>query len=623
MMFILPILALFSASTWATDVRRWEAGTEVLDNDLRRIEKQAGWKSGAIQFNFSRSTANTVSISCEDDSFQLNIAADPQEKMSTLYHALFRMGFLFPHPRWQISPELSKARLTCGKTYEWRPSFKYRGFHLHTLHPNEWGKGFLEGQNEIAFDYIRWLARNRQNVLDVSILRPKWYQQMNSLREPMKLAKAFGISRGVSLGAALQQQNSWRLIPILQSMTGIGDEKQLRKNITLLNSQLDYDFMTMEIGTTEFTSTNYEKSLKWMNLAATLLASEGKKLFTKNHVSTNQVSPKWGNFNFLPRFANKDVGLMPHTVMFYGLYDESAPMYGNKNFAHMLKFIQEEKDNRAVWYYPETSYWVFMDQDAPLFLTDYLTTRSEDMKGLYAEGVEGHFNFTSGQEMGYWLFDWNVALNADLDLEFDPKIAMKLLGEDLDVWQSIIDYQTEFMKNKQLISIVSFSNLQDEISKHRIHKRNTLKEVANSSFIRESEIKILEEALSRVPDVSGVKNEELRLLLEVTELRMKHALAVRTSLRSYVKSDSRWNNLQSAAGYRSEAQTRIDLLIKKYNRYPGARVFDWRESVTSYNFGSLWTVATLFHWKREERMAIRNKYNPFFDNIVNPIDIIF
>src|SRR5690606_17429359 len=124
---------------------------------------------------------------------------------------------------------------------------------------------------------------------------------------------------------------------------------------------------------------------------------------------------------------------------------------GNKNFHHLLDFIQKEKNQREVWYYPETSYWIAMDMDVPLLLTDYLVARAVDMKNLHHEGIEGHFNFSSGQELGYWLFDWTLALNTDLDNEFDPTIALKLLGEDEKTWKEIIDFQTHWIKDEQLI----------------------------------------------------------------------------------------------------------------------------------------------------------------------------
>lgn len=623
MMFIFSLVMLLSTSLKAMEVRKWSGSEGAVKEDLRLIEKKAAWPQGVFQFSFSKGDINQVEILCSNQVITLKVSSKSEEQIPTLYHGLFKLGFYFPHPRWQITPQRLEADKQCGKTFEWRPAFDRRGFHLHTLHPNEWVKGFLEGDEAIALDTVRWVARNRQNVLDLSLLRPKWHGQMASLKKPFSLAKDFGISRGVSLGSALQQQNSYKLIPLVQAVLGRGDEAALLKNTRELNRNLDYDFMTMEIGTSEFTSVKYERALKWINLAAEEIKPQGKKVFTKIHVSTNMVSPVWGNFNFIPRFADPDVGLMPHTVMFYSLSDKSAPMYGNKNFNHMQKFIDEEKDKRDIWYYPETSYWVFMDQDAPLFLTDYLTARADDMRNLTSE-IQGHFNFTSGHELGYWLFDWTLALNSDLDQNFDPTSGLKLLGEDIGVWQKIMDFQTKFFKEKQIISILSFSNLQDEISRsHRIHDRYLMREIAASARIRESEIKKLEECLEEVPDVSGIKNEELRLLLETTELRIRHALAVRKSLRARRNSPARAEGLLAATNFRLQAKTRLDSLRKNYSRYPTAKLFERRNDLTSYSFGSLFTAGSLYFWQREEDMIKANRYDPFFQNIVNFIDVLF
>lgn len=621
--WLLTPLILFSLNVKADEVRKWPGVDLEIKKDFGLILKEANWKN-SLDFTFESSPSNSVSISCEKNKISLHVKATPFEKVSTLYHGVFKLGFLFPHPRWQVSPDESDALTHCGETYDWKPAFSDRGFHLHTLHPNEWVKGFLEGDEKIATDTIRWLARNRQNVIDLSLMRPSWKKQMSSLKVPFKLGRDLGISRGVSLGAAFQQQNSFKLVPLFQALTGNGDTKALLKSIRKLSHYLDYDFMTMEIGTSEFTSTNYERTLHWMNTASVELKSEGKKLFTKVHVSTNQVSPKWGNFNFLPRYASSDVGVMPHTVMFYGLEDKNVPMYGNKTFSHMLTFMQEEKDKRDVWYYPETSYWVGMDVDVPLFLTDYLTSRAEDMKLLHPEGIKGHFNFTSGHELGSWLFDWTVALNNDLDQNFDPLSGLKLLGEDLDVWQKIVNFQTKHFKDEQLIAILSFSNLQDEVtSKHRIHDRKIIKEVAASSLVREEEILKLETALSELPDLAEIKNEELKLMLSVTELRISHALSVRKSLRYKYRTVGRNNHLREAASVRLRALSFMKEAEKISSRYPASALFTKDKNVTSYDFGYLWTASTLHFWKREEEMVKQNNYLPFFMNIYNFVDIIF
>lgn len=615
LLFVFPLIS-------TAQVRMYTSLESRLMEDLSKIESHAQWKEHTIGASFHAGDANIVSISCNAKEIHLDVTATEFEKASTLYHGIFKLGFLFPHPRWQITPTEKSARAHCGKSYEWKPAFQHRGFHLHTLHPNEWVKGFLEGDQKIAEDTVRWLARNRQNAIDLNLLRKNWVKQLASVNKAFNLAKEFGISRGVSNGAALQQQNSWKMIPLWKAITGTGDEKALIGSLRKLDKHLEYDWMSMEFGTSEFTAVNYDRALKWMALTENELRAQGKKLFAKIHVSTNQNHTTYGNFNFLVRHASKDIGIFPHTVMFYGLYDEHVPMYGNDNFHHLRKFIQEEKDSRDIWYFPESSYWIAMDIDVPLFLTDYLTVRSVDMKNLNEEGIEGHFTFTSGHELGYWLFDWTIALNTDLNHDFDPLSGLKLLGENSTSWKKILDFQTKHIKLNQTIAILSFSNLQDEVTKnHRIHERHTIKEVARSSLIREEEILKLEKAVAELPDISGVKNKELKLMLEVTELRFHHALAVRKALR-FENEEERKAELNKASELRVKALA-IMSNLKAFERYPEAKLFERNKNPTSYQYGYLWPAATLHFWEREEAMVRNNCYSPFYKNIYNVIDIIF
>jgi hypothetical protein len=86
-------------------------------------------------------------------------------------------------------------------------------------------------------------------------------------------------------------------------------------------------------------------------------------------------------------------------------------VYGNGNFSYMLDYMLYEagQGRRAVMFYPETSYWVNVDADVPLFLPVYaerrlhdlrLLAREEQSRGLRLAGV---LNFDSAWEWGYWL----------------------------------------------------------------------------------------------------------------------------------------------------------------------------------------------------------------------------
>lgn len=620
--FFLILITLLSVSSFAT-VRQWTGDDKVIQEDINLIVNEAKWEGLKISFTHEGYFANTVSLECKDGVVNLSVKSLPGEKVSTIYHGLFKLGFLFPHPRWQVSPDKTEALSKCGKTFTWVPAFTHRGFHLHTLHPNEWVKGFLEGKTDISLDLIRWLARNRQNAFQLVLLRGKWKEQVKNLAPAFTLAKGLGISRGISNGAANQQQNHWQLIPLPNAITGIGDERVLMKSLKKLDKNIDFDFLSMEFGTSEFTAVNYKRALKWMELTADIARKQGKKLFAKIHVSTNQFHPKWGNFNFLARYTSPEVGLMPHTVMFYGLYDEHVPMYGNKNFSHMLKFIQEENHKRDIWYFPETSYWIGMDVDVPLFLTDYLLSRSMDMKGMHLEGIEGHMNFSTGHELGYWLFDWTIALNTDTEENFDPLSGLKLLEESERDWSAILSFQTKHFKDEQIISIVSGPNVQDELARnHRIHERNIMKEVADSPIVREGEILKLEEALEEWPLSESIKNKEIKGLLAVTQLRLKHALAVRKALRFPKSSSERNKYLAIAKACRVQGLAHMQILKAKYSRYPEAKLFDRDNNLTSYNFNYLWTAGNLHFWRREEEQVAKDKFGPFFMNIYNILDIL-
>lgn len=619
---IFILIFLISFSTYA-QVRQWSGDEAVIREDLNQIIEASGLRNLQLDFSYQEASSNTVKIKCEENIIKLLVAAEPFEKVSTVYHGVFKLGFLFPHPRIQISPRENEVRNQCGKTFNWKPAFSYRGFHLHTLHPNEWVKGFLEGQTQVAIDTVRWHARNRQNAMQLTLLRGKWKKQIEYLKEPFALAKALGISRGISNGAANQQQNHWQFIPLPNAISGIGDETVLRKNLNKLHKKIDFDFYSMEFGTSEFTAVNYERALRWMEITSKIARGQGKMLFAKIHVSTNQHHTHYGNFNFLARYSSKTIGLFPHTVMFYGLYDEKVPMYGNENFSHMLQFIREEKNERKIWYFPETSYWIGMDMDVPLLLTDYLLVRATDMKNLHEEGIEGHMNFSTGHEIGYWLFDWTIALNADLEQNFDPYSGLKLLNEEMRSWEEMANFQHKHFKEGQLIATISAVNIQDELSKtHRIHHRYTIKELAKSSFAREEEILKLETAIAEWPGTDQIRNPELRKMLEVTYLRMEHALCVRRGLRYPKKSEARNAELKLASEKRMHAMKIMTEVREKFTRYPESNLWERDDNLTSYNFNYLWTAGNLHFWKREEEQIRKNNFNPFFLNIYNILDIL-
>lgn len=603
------------------------ANPKIIQEDLLLILNKGKLSPNTISFSRntkSLSNNNHVSFSCNQNRIHLEINSTNEEWSSTLYFGLQKMGFLFPHPRVQITPKLDSMMSLCGQIFKFDPAFQFRGFHLHTMHPNEWMIGFLMGKSNAAEEIVRWHARNGQNVMTVHLLRQKMSVIKKNVTENIKLAQDLGISFGFSIGFALNQQKSYKLIPLLSSLTGIGDKAYIKKNLNKLIKELPFDFLSMDAGTSEFTSVNYKRALSWMELASEILQKNDKKLFMKIHVSSNQTHPTYGNFNYLPKFTKTQIGILPHTVMFYSLYDEKVPMYGNKNFHELREFTKSQNKLRSTWYFPESSYWIAMDMDVPLLLTDYLIARAEDMKELSKENIEGHLTFTSGHENGYWLFDWTIALNTHKGYNFDPQIALKLLGEDSSCWENHLNYQNEFFKKKMLISILSAPNLQDEVvSKHKIHERNLVRElyVKNDELIKE--LALLNSAFDQIPDTSCIQHEELKLLLDITYGRIKHALLTRNAIKEGFDRTSKMNFIRQAEEVRNYHTTSMSQIIEYHQKYKELNLYERFSNPTSYSFGYLWPSKNLHFWKVEEERIRRDRLDPFFMNIYNFWRIIF
>ncbi|MFL5784710.1 MAG: hypothetical protein ACJ76H_08890 [Bacteriovoracaceae bacterium] len=613
---------LFTLSAYAQipDLRPLMPDFATVQDDFAQILMKANL-TDSLALSYSPGSENKARIVCDSDKVIVNVTGDHRWSQA-FYNSLTHLGFLFPHPRIQVSPTFDEVRSHCGEEYTWRPALKYHGFHLHTLHPSEWVHGFLMGQTDIALDTVRWFARNQQNIFDLSLLRQSDKTIFNGLRAPFALAKKMGIHAGIAFGAALHQQNSFKLISLLRTFSDTLSLAQIRSRLPVVLNNIDVSYINVEMGTTEFTNTNYPRTIKWLNEIADVADKYNVRMVTKVHCSSNQVDPKWGNYNFLPQYADPRVGILPHTVYLFGLEDRDAPMYGNQNFFHVLEFMLQEKGKRRTWFYPENSYFIALDIDVPLLLTDYLLTRSNDTKFLYKNNVEGQLVFTTGQEVGYWLNDWTSALLNNLDYNFDPKIGLKLLGENLDSWSDIIAFQNKWFKDKHLLGVVTFPNFGDELipSTHLIYPRNFLKKLWKDPELLANEIALIEEAIKEIPQDVRIKNPELRAMWDITEARVHHALLTRRALAEPMMLDV---HLDEAAQYRNLALARMKRITTLYSRYPGAKIFEWHKNPTAYPWGYAYPAATMHYWVREEEQIRKKNFSPFFMNITDFMDIIF
>jgi hypothetical protein len=564
-------------------------------------------------------------FTCAANKYTLKVSREPKELYPAAYAALRDMGFLFPHPRLEFKPTIEKLKSFCGKKFVWNPRLLERGFHLHLQHPNEWVDGFFMEQKEIARSLIWWLARNGQNLLQLQMVQVPDSVLTEKINPLFAEARNLGIKVGLGFSLSSIQQNSYNFIPWWRSYTGWGAENALRAGLEKILSLVTLDFLTLELGSSEFTATEPKRTLDWLNLAGEIAKEKNIKLLVKNHASTGQKSEQYGNFNFLPKHATAEVGCLPHTVYFYGLTDGRTPMYGRNDFVDMADFYRTESRARFCLYFPETSYWVAMDMDIPLLLTDYLVARTADVDWMQQNGLYGQLNFTSGQENGSWIFDWQVALLADSRSKGDPLYALKLLGEDPKIWEPILKWQTLFIKQRQLVATLTAANLMDEIPwfSASVHERKTIPALRKNRQALNIETGLLQDALITTPPFDKVVNPELKAMMNITKSRLIHALLIRQALKNQLDDVSAESNLNEAKLVREKALEQMQEFIKNHNHYPESFIYQEKDNPTAYPYGYLWPSAKLHFWEREELQVKNYKTNPFFMNIYNPFRILF
>lgn len=395
-----------------------------------------------------------------------------------LFAALEKLGFAFLHPLSPVVPNqliLNPARFNTTQSPRW----PIRGIHLHTMHPieltnllNGWGlEGPEDGQGFVVMlddwrHFLEWMLANRLNRVQwVLLWSVKWRsfaesdERFERLARLVEMAHDYGIQVGIDTPINFRQQNAYRL---LRATGDLQDElNQLRNRIDRV-MEAGFDYLATENGTSEFTHSDPERTLVWMNAIVRHLdqAHSGKRAYMKVHVSSGQATSRFTdpvtggplNVNFLPYYADRRLAVMPHTVEYYGLNDP-APTYGNTDFSHIEKYMMLEAGRREVVYFPETAYWCSFDIDVPLFLPIYAKRRFDDLRKIAQmerqkhtpaktkrpstateRRIDGQIIFSSGWEWGYWLGDVIAARTSwdpRLDRQHGDDLAFSTLLEEL------------------------------------------------------------------------------------------------------------------------------------------------------------------------------------------------
>jgi hypothetical protein len=601
--------------------------------------------------------------SCPDDQPTITISGPDARAIAHGLYAVTQdiLGFRFPHPRQTLSPNLSRADFR-EFTLEGSPRFQSRGFHLHTQHPIELTEPLLDPTVDQAFEqvaeYIDWLARNGQNTLQFYVLRdidrPKW---IIHARRILAYAHSRGVKVGLAIGVVSLQQRAFQLVKFLRS----NYEKQLEKNLAYLFSA-PWDFIALDYDVAEHVM-GFDKKITELTLKTVEIVSKryGAKTFFKTH-----VVPKIKNERQLVRpRAGINSGIQIHTVMFWGLEEERAPVYGLQNQRHMLEWMKEEVPRQETWYWPESSYWVTFDNSIPILLLPYLSARLADMKLIEKIGTHGHITFSSGLEWGYWLIDWSIArwswnltING-LPVERTPLDQLALLGATEAETKRIsaaLKLQEKDLKERELIRYLAplppFAEMKifnEEFQPVPSFNYEWIFKKSDELFLTWLEAEVTRELEAHGKAILNLSQgqsshpllEEIFRSLEIGGLRAFHRAATIKALiadrraqlarrplnrtRDDVGFDTRLRTSPSPEGkkwlelartIRLQAIGLVRETEQEY-RYDFKHLAGEFRGHTCYDFGYLMPVHELFFWEREEEQVKRKEFNSGFMRIWN------
>eukprot|EP00854_Cymbomonas_tetramitiformis_P021033 gene21033-25239_t len=393
------------------------------------------------------------------------------------------------------------------------------------------------------------------------------------------------------------------------------------------------------------------------------------------------------DFNQLPTLASKNMGVMAHTVQAYALDDPTAGAYGNTNYGDMLDWMLWEaaNDTREVVYHPETNYWVNVDIDVPLFLPLYGERRLHDLH-LLAERerhlqlppgrISGVDYFDSGWEWGSWLSDvvaagaaWDpISKYSDRTAAFraamsplaralggsvGERVTAAVAGLAMAQGQLLIDGAAgSFLPDADEIKELSgfaylsgrdaWSDLLHDIGVATTqvqkvnfydHKNRLYKHVApllssmNASFT--PFVNELHEA-ARLHSPKASTHPLLQDLLDAADmllLRVRFTATLYEASAPTTTSAERDAALALARQYISIASKTVARRMEASRVQPSSRIYGWRPNPTSYTFGYVWTVKSLYYFWRDygmvERGSLEARVGPCYLNMQKGTDVVF
>ncbi|MDD2539748.1 MAG: hypothetical protein PHH28_01735 [Desulfuromonadaceae bacterium] len=580
-------------------------------------------------------------------------AATAEGISSGLYDLLQeKLGFCFYHPRESIIPRYHRWPLEQAFTFQGKPRFENRGFHLHTLHPIELTSQLHDPSLPGAFDdvktYIDWLARNGQNTFQFYLLRginrATW---PDYARRIVGYAHQRGIRCGVEISLSMIQQQAFQAITLLRPYPGY--RRQVDSTLAWL-FQAPWDFVSLEP-----TMGEHLPFLNRLlpNIQAHLERQVAERyhavVLCATHVIGGTAAPRE------PQCASS--GILIHSVMCYSVSEEKAPVYGNKNQRFMLQLARTEQPLRQTWYWPESSYWVGFDTSVPLLLLPYLDARWSDIKTMASLGVNGHLTFSSGWEWGYWLIDWSIARwswqlqDNGTERPTSPLSRLAELCNDQTLRRLMaqaLALQNQYLKDKELLrfmaALTPFSELPPPFNKpfqpEPKFRYGWLLNDATPAEARQAlaqPVADLEKYalhMGEIVDLLEERIEQLRAAAQIGEIQHKLLSELERGLRvTALRASHRALTLKALLAKRSDSQSRsaaallararlvrqqAQIIVRQQEgiyRYPVGQIARRHVSMTAYPFGYLYPASRLFFWEREEEQVEHERFDALFMNL--------
>jgi hypothetical protein len=558
------------------------------------------------------------------------------------YALLEELGCRFFHPKQELVPHLGGAFVPAS-LHEWRrPAASRRGLQPHTLHPIEYFATFMDPSDANLADakaFIDWLVKTGQNFVQWPLLSTvDW----NTWKPYVTNILAYAHGRGVRVGASVE---IWGGSALQNNYVLVSDANNWQTEMDAgLDKLLEIPWDVVDLTTGEFVATGPQAVIDWLNHATAYVLSRNPstQVNVENHVGNySQLWVKYQGqtvfYYHLPQFCDQRLGQSVHTLSLFDLYRDWAT-YAHPNFWLQHDYLLQEIPTRRVSYFPESAYWISADVDVPLFLPEHLYARWIDIHNLTAEladrglpGLEGHLEFTSGHEWGYWLTDYLVAkMLWEPSKPFEYFLsrytsAFGSCGADVQTaLQQYVALQTTYLFNQRLLAYVQGENgtvdlgylagLETHPKRIEFEQLLPMTEAERTSF--ESTVLAGLDAFAAqsgaIEDTIAARCrgadaaiapwcDELRDGVSIGRLRAQHAALLYRAILSYARGDggSAASQLSQASAITDQAAQVIAGREAQY-RFDVQREAGQYVNPTIYSFGYLRQAHTQCYWHRRE-----------------------